>query len=171
MGLFDKLFGAKKPSKPEAVTVTTEKGGVYAPVAGKVEPMDSLPDPVFASGAMGPCLGVWPTDGNVFAPVAGTVTAAMPHAFGFLGDDGVEVLIHVGVDTVEMKGEGFTVHVKKDEHVAAGAPLLTFDRDKVAAAGHPDVVMTIITNADDLASVEAVGAGEVSVGAKLFQTA
>ncbi len=171
MGFFDKLFGTKKVEKPEAIAVTTEKGAVYAPAAGKVEPMSSLPDPVFSSGAMGPCLGVWPADGNVYAPVSGTVTAAMPHAFGFLGDDGVEVLIHVGVDTVEMKGDGFTVHVKKDEHVTAGTPLLTFDKKKVANAGHPDVVMTIVTNADDLASVEAVGAGEVAVGAKLFQTA
>ena len=171
MGFFDKLFGTKKVAKPEAIAVTTEKGAVYAPAAGKVEPMSSLPDPVFSSGAMGPCLGVWPADGNVYAPVSGTVTAAMPHAFGFLGDDGVEVLIHVGVDTVEMKGDGFTVHVKQGEHVTAGTPLLTFDKKKVANAGHPDVVMTIVTNADDLASVEAVGTGDVTVGAKLFQTA
>ena len=171
MGLFDRLFGGKKPSAPASIAVSAEKGAVYAPVAGKVEPMESLPDPVFSSGAMGPCLGVWPTDGNVFSPVSGTVTAAMPHAFGLLGDDGVEVLIHVGVDTVEMKGDGFTVHVKKDAHVAAGDPLLTFDRHKVATAGHPDVVMTIITNADDLASVEVVGSGDVAVGSKLFQTA
>ena len=171
MGLFDKLFGAKKPAKPEAIAISAEKGAVYAPVTGKVEPMESIPDPVFSSGAMGPCVGVWPTDGNVYAPVSGTITAAMPHAFGFLGDDGVEVLIHVGVDTVEMKGDGFTVHVKKDDHVAAGEPLLTFDRKKVEAAGHPDIVMTIITNADDLASVDVVAAGEVAVGGKLIQTA
>lgn len=171
MGLFDKIFGSKKPAKPEALSIATEKGAVYAPATGRVEPMESLPDPVFASGAMGPCLGVWPDDGNVFAPVSGTVTAAMPHAFGFLGDDGVEVLIHVGVDTVEMKGDGFTVHVKKDDHVAAGTPLLTFDKAKVAKAGHPDVVMTIITNADDLASVDPVATGTVAAGDKLIQTA
>ncbi len=171
MGFLDKLFGSKKPAKPEAISVTTEKGAVYAPVAGKVEAMESIPDPVFASGAMGPCVGIWPVDGNVYAPVSGTVTANMPHAFGFLGDDGVEVLIHVGVDTVNMKGEGFTVHAQKGEHVTAGTPLLTFDRDKVAKAGYKDIVMTIITNADDLASVEVVASGEVAVGGKLFQTA
>ena len=171
MGLFDKLFGSKAPAKPEAVAVATEKGSVHAPVAGKVEPMESSPDPVFASGAMGPCVGIWPADGNVFAPVSGTITAAMPHAFGFLGDDGVEVLVHVGVDTVNMKGDGFTVHVKKDEHVVAGTPILTFDRDKVAKAGYKDIVMTIVTNADDYASVEATATGEVAVGAKVFQTA
>ncbi len=171
MGFLDKLFGSKKPAKPEAISVTTEKGAVYAPVAGKVEAMENIPDPVFASGAMGPCVGIWPVDGNVYAPVSGTVTANMPHAFGFLGDDGVEVLIHVGVDTVNMKGEGFTVHAQKGEHVTAGTPLLTFDRDKVAKAGYKDIVMTIITNADDLASVEVVASGEVAVGGKLFQTA
>ena len=171
MGLFDKLFGSKAPAKPEAISIAVEKGAIYAPVSGKVEAMENIPDPVFASGAMGPCLGVWPEDGNVFAPVSGTVTAAMPHAFGFVGDDGVEVLIHVGVDTVEMKGDGFTVHVKKDAHVAAGTPLLTFDKAKVAKAGHPDIVMTIITNGDDLTAITPVAEGTVAAGAKLFETA
>lgn len=171
MGFLDKLFGSRKPAKPEAVKVVAEPGAVYAPAAGRVEPMDSLPDPVFASGAMGPCLGVWPEDGNVYAPVAGTITAAMPHAFGFDSVDGVEVLIHVGVDTVNMKGDGFTVHVKQGDHVVAGDPILTFDKSKVAKAGYADVVMTIVTNADDYDECTPVGAGTVTVGSKLFQIA
>jgi phosphotransferase system IIA component len=95
----------------------------------------------------------------------------MPHAFGIAGDDGIEVLVHVGVDTVNMNGDGFKVWVKAGDHVTAGDPVLTFDRDKVAKAGYKDIVMTIITNADDLASVEVVASGEVAVGGKLFQTA
>lgn len=171
MGFFDKLFGTKKVEKPEAIAVTTEKGAVYAPAAGKVEPMSSLPDPVFSSGAMGPCLGVWPADGNVYAPVSGTVTAAMPHAFGFLGDDGVEVLIHVGIDTVSMNGDGFTLWAKQGDRVAAGEALLTFDRDKVAKAGYKDIVMTIITNSDDFSTIEKVATDEVAAGAAIIKTA
>ena len=171
MGFFDKLFGSKKPAKPEAVAADAAKGAVCAPVAGRVEVTDQIPDPVFACEAMGQTVAVWPSDGNVFAPISGAVASAMPHAFGIAGDDGVEVLVHVGVDTVNMNGDGFNVWVKAGDHVNAGDPVLTFDRDKVAKAGYKDIVMTIITNADDLASVEVVASGEVAVGGKLFQTA
>ena len=171
MGFFDKLFGSKKPAKPEAVAAAAERGAVCSPVAGRVEATDQIPDPVFACEAMGKTVAVWPADGNVFAPVAGTVASAMPHAFGIAGDDGVEVLVHVGVDTVNMAGDGFEVWVKAGDRVAVGDPVLTFDRDKVAKAGYKDIVMTIITNSDDLAGIEKVGEGTVAAGAKLMQTA
>ena len=171
MGLFDKLFGSTKPSKPEAVAATTEKGAVCSPAAGRVEVTDQIPDPVFACEAMGKTVAVWPEGGDVFAPISGTVVSAMPHAFGIAGDDGVEVLVHVGVDTVSMNGDGFQVWIKANEHVNAGDPVLTFDRDKVAKAGYKDIIMTIITNSDDLDSIEKVAEGTVAAGAKLMQTA
>ena len=171
MGFFDKLFGSKKSAKPEAVAADSAKGAVCAPVSGRVEATDQIPDPVFACEAMGQTVAVWPTDGNVFAPVTGTVGSAMPHAFGIEGDDGVEVLVHVGVDTVNMAGDGFQVWIKAGEHVVAGEPVLAFDRDKVAKAGYKDIVMTIITNSDDLAGIEKVAEGTVAAGAKLMQTA
>lgn len=170
MGFFDKLFGSKKPAKPEAVSVDVVRGAVFAPVAGLVEATDQIPDPVFACEAMGQTVAVWPSDGNVYAPIGGTVASAMPHAFGIAGDEGVEVLVHVGVDTVNMAGDGFEVWVKAGDHVSAGDPVLTFDRDKVAKAGYKDIVMTIITNSDDLASIEKVAEGTVAAGAKLMQT-
>ena len=171
MGFFDKLFGSKKPAKPEAVVADAAKGAVCAPVAGRVEVTDQIPDPVFACEAMGQTVAVWPSDGNVFAPISGAVASAMPHAFGIAGDDGVEVLVHVGVDTVNMNGDGFNVWVNAGDHVNAGDPVLTFDRDKVAKAGYKDIVMTIITNSDDLASIDKVAEGTVAAGAKLMQTA
>ena len=112
-----------------------------------------------------------PSDGNVFAPITGSITAAMPHALGIAGDDGVEVLIHVGIDTVTMKGDGFTVWVQGGAHVEAGEPLLTFDRAKVAKAGFQDIVMTIVTNSDDYPELEKVAEGSVAAGAKVMQTA
>lgn len=171
MGLFDKLFGSKKPTKPEAVAASTDKGAVCSPAAGRVEVTDQIPDPVFACEAMGKTVAVWPEGGDVFAPISGIVASAMPHAFGIAGDDGVEVLVHVGVDTVSMNGDGFQVWVKAGDHVAAGDPVLTFDRDKVAKACYKDIIMTIITNSDDLASIEKVANGTVAAGAKLMQTA
>ena len=82
MGFFDKLFGSKKPTKPEAVAASTDKGAVCSPAAGRVEVTDQIPDPVFACEAMGKTVAVWPETGNVFAPIAGSVVSAMPHAFG-----------------------------------------------------------------------------------------
>jgi len=171
MGFFDKLFGSKKPTRPEAVSASGDKGAVCSPAAGRVEVTDQIPDPVFACEAMGKTVAVWPEGGDVFAPISGTVVSAMPHAFGITGDDGVEVLVHVGVDTVNMNGDGFQVWVKANEHVNAGDPVLTFDRDKVAKAGYKDIIMTIVTNSDDLASIEKVAEGTVAAGAKLMQTA
>ena len=78
MGMFDKLFGSKKPSRPEAVAATTEKGAVCSPAAGRVEVTDQIPDPVFAGEAMGKTVAVWPETGDVFAPISGTVASAMP---------------------------------------------------------------------------------------------
>lgn len=169
MGFLDKLFGSKKPAKPQAVATQGSKGAVCAPVAGRIEVTESIPDPMFAGELMGKTVAIWPSDGNAFAPVAGTVVNAMPHAFGITGDDGVEVLVHIGVDTVNMNGDGFTVWAKPGDHVAAGAPMVTFDRDKVAKAGYQDIVMTIITNSEDLTSVEKVAEGTVAAGAQVMQ--
>ena len=171
MGFFDKLFGSKKPAKPEAIAVSLAKGAVDAVATGRVEATDAIPDPVFAGEAMGKTVAIWPDEGVVYAPVAGTVSASMPHAVGIAGDDGVEVLIHIGVDTVEMNGDGFTVWCEGNTHVAAGEPLVSFDRDKVKKAGHPDIVMTIITNSDDYPALAKVAEGQVKAGDTVITTA
>lgn len=170
MGFFDKFKKAADPVKPAAVTVATVPTAVYAPVAGAGMKMADIPDAVFASGAMGQAYGVKPSGDTVYAPVTGVVTATTPtlHALGLRTDDGIEVLIHVGVDTVEMKGDGFAGFVEKDQRVVAGEPLMTFDSAKIAAAGHSDVVITVVTNTDDLKSVASVEAGEVKAGDKIF---
>lgn len=168
MGLFDFLKKQSAPAKPAGIEVAAEKGVVYAPASGRVEPMESLPDPVFAGGAMGPALGVWPEEGKVYAPVSGTISVAMPHAYGIAGDDGVEILVHVGVDTVEMAGDGFDVKVSKGQQVKAGDVLLEFNRDKVAAAGHPDVVITVVTSGQGVVSA---AEGQVAAGTPLITLA
>ena len=170
MGLFDKFKKPAAPAKPTAITVEAVPTAVYAPTPGAGVAMADLPDPVFASGAMGKAYGIVPTEGVVYAPATGTITATTPtmHALSIHTDDGIDVLIHVGVDTVNMKGDGFTSFVEKDAHVVAGEPLMTFDIAKIKKAGYATDVITVITNTDEFKSVEPVESAEVAAGAKIF---
>lgn len=175
MGFFDKFKkkAAAPAPKPQAVHIEEQADKVYAPANGTGVAMADLPDPVFAGGAMGQAYGVNPSEGVVYAPVSGEITVTTPtlHALGLLSDDGIEILIHVGVDTVEMKGDGFTGFVEKGQHVVAGEPLMTFDRDKIAKAGHPDVVITVVTNGDDYTSVTPIDAKPISAGEPIITVA
>ena len=143
MGLFDRLRvgRAKRDNRDETVV---------APVDGRVARMRDIPDPVFSGGMMGQAVGIWPEAGEVGAPVTGTVVAAMPHALGLTTRAGNDVIVHIGVDTVEMGGDGFEVLVRKGDAVAAGTPLVRFDRKKVAQANHPDVVIVAVSNTQDI---------------------
>ena len=168
MGLFD-LF-KKKEAAPAPAPVQWPVI-VAADAKGKVLKMEEVPDPVFSQGVLGPCCGIEPVEGKVYAPVDGEVTqiADSKHAIGFTGPGEVEVLIHVGVDTVDMNGDGFAPQVKVGDHVKKGQLVLTMDMAKIAAAGHPSTVITVITNSDDFAGVELVGEGDVEIGADLIK--
>ena len=154
MGFFDKLFGGSSakqtaPVRPEALSVATAAGTVYAPIAGRVEVTDAIPDPVFAQEMMGKTVAIWPSDGTVYAPVSGTVVSAMPHAIGLAGDDGVEVLIHVGIDTVMLNGEGLSAFAKQGDRVRAGQPVIEFDSALMAEHGIDMTVATVLLDAPD----------------------
>ena len=131
-------------------------GTVAAPVAGKVIPASEIPDETFASGMLGQGVGILPEEETVLAPFDGKVSSVADtrHAVGVTGPGDMEVLIHVGVDTVKMKGEGFTVLVKEGDAVKAGQPLMRFDRAKIKAAGFPDTVVVLLTNSDDYKDVK-----------------
>ncbi|WP_109211956.1 MULTISPECIES: glucose PTS transporter subunit IIA [Microbacterium] len=143
---------------------------VLSPLAGRVVPLSEVPDPVFAGGVMGPGAAIEPTGDTVFAPGAGVIAAAQPtgHAFGIVLDGGVELLIHVGIDTVNLKGEGFDVKVKNGDRVELGTPLVTFDREVIEKAGYPLITPVIVLNADDFGEVSPVLEGEIAVGASLI---
>ena len=128
---------------------------VNAPVAGHVIALDETGDPVFASRALGEGVGIQPTDSEVVAPVSGVLqtVAETGHAFGIKTDDGVEVLVHVGIDTVKMNGEGFAVKVKADERVNAGDPLVSVDFAKVKDAGYSTTTLMTVLNTAALTSV------------------
>lgn len=145
------------PSRP-ASDRTPDSNAILSPVAGRLMNLEATGDPVFASRALGEGVGVMPeTTGEtaVLAPVSGTLktVARTGHAFGIKTDDGIEVLVHVGIDTVNMDGEGFVVAVGKGERIAAGEPLATVDFGKVAAAGHSVVVVVTVVNAAELTVV------------------
>lgn len=139
---------------------------INAPIAGHAVPLAEVKDKVFASGAMGTGLGIVPSDGTIVAPFDGTVEVAFPtgHAFGLKSASGVEVLIHVGIDTVNLNGDGFTAKVKQGDHVKAGDVLGTVDLAKVQAAGYDPTTIVVVTNTASLAEVTAHGEGELTAG-------
>lgn len=145
------------PSRP-ASDRTPDSNAILSPVAGRLMNLEATGDLVFASRALGEGVGVVPeTTGEtaVLAPVSGMLktVARTGHAFGIKTDGGIEVLVHIGIDTVDMDGEGFAVVVAKGERIAAGEPLATVDFGKVAAAGHSVVVVVTVVNAAELTVV------------------
>lgn len=155
---------ATKTEAPAAAAATTTV--VNAPVAGHVVSLDETGDPVFASRALGEGVGIQPADSTVVAPVSGVLqtVAETGHAFGIKTDDGVEVLVHVGIDTVKMNGEGFDVKVKANEHVNAGDNLVVVDFDKVKEAGYSTTTLMTVLNTVAFASVTPKTGVDVKAG-------
>ena len=140
---------------PTASIIRCAAGTVLQPVKGNVIAREAIPDDTFASGVLGDGVGIEPEDELVVAPFDGTISsvAESQHAIG-IEANGMEMLIHVGVDTVNMQGDGFTCLVKEGDEVKAGQPLIRFDREKIKAAGYSDTVAVLLTNSDDLEGVE-----------------
>jgi PTS system sucrose-specific IIC component len=135
--------------------ITCKAGEVLQPVKGSFVKQEDIPDETFAAGVLGAGLGIEPEDETVFAPCDGEISsvAESKHAIGVTGPNDMEILIHVGVDTVAMNGEGFEPLVKEGDHVTKGQPILHFSKEKIKAAGHPDVVVVLLTNSDDFEDV------------------
>ncbi|WP_372488133.1 MULTISPECIES: glucose PTS transporter subunit IIA [Cryobacterium] len=161
---------AAATSTGTATAVATLLATIGSPVAGIVVPLAEVPDPVFSKGIVGPGVGIDPTEDTVYAPAAGKVLVAQPtgHAFGLLLDSGVELLIHVGIDTVNLAGKGFDVKVAAGDRVEAGTPLVTFDRAVIEAAGYSLVTPVLVTNARKFGPVEPAASGHVQVGSPLL---
>ena len=146
---------APAPEVPTTSVIRCAAGVVLQPVKGNVIAREAIPDDTFASGVLGDGVGIEPTDDLVVAPFDGTISsvAESQHAVG-VESNGMEMLIHVGVDTVNMQGDGFTCLVKEGDAVKAGQPLIRFSREKIRAAGYSDTVAVLLTNSDDLEGVE-----------------
>ena len=158
---------AKEDLAPAVAADAEPVKELTAYVDGEVVTLASLNDGVFSAGMVGDGFAIRPAGDVVVSPAAGTVTVLMEeshHAIGLTLDDGTELLIHVGLDTVAMGGDGFTYLVKQGDHVSKGEPLLRFDRDKIKKAGHPDTVICVVTNPGDLAAFAFPTGGHVEAG-------
>ena len=153
------------------IPVAPQNETIQTPIVGDVVALENVNDPVFSSGAMGQGIAVKPSQGVVYAPADAEVSIAFAtgHAYGLKTANGAEILIHVGIDTVTMNGEGFEQKVAQGDKVKAGDVLGTFDSSKIAAAGLDDTTMVIVTNTADYASVTPVASGSVVKGDAIIE--
>ena len=149
-----------------AAPTATDQVVVAAPVAGRLVGLDEVPDPVFASRALGEGVGIVPADGRILAPADGLLASVAPtgHAFGLVTDGGAEVLVHVGIDTVTMQGTGFDVRVEQGQRVAAGDLLAVVDLEAIREAGVDPITLVTVPNTATFAAVEPAPSGEVAAG-------
>ena len=165
---------APAEAAPKAELVAGQEVVLAAPLNGTVVALEDVPDPVFSSGAVGKGAGIEPSDGasiKVVAPADGSVVVAPSsgHAYGLALDNGLEILIHVGIDTVNLKGKGFDVKVAKGDRVKAGQTLVVVDRAVIEEAGYKLVTPVLVTNYMNFAEVEVIASGDIETGADLVK--
>lgn len=159
---------AAAPMTATQTVAETKVIAVTSPATGKVIALQNIADQIFASGALGKGAGVLPSDGRIVAPVSGTVITAMPHAFGIQTDDDVDVLVHIGIDTVKLNGEGFQSAATQGQRVEAGDPLSTVDLAHIAQSGFDTTVITVVTNSQQFVDVVPSDAATVNAGEPLL---
>ena len=165
---------APAEAAPKAELVAGQEVVLTAPLNGTVVALEDVPDPVFSSGAVGKGAGIEPSDGasiKVVAPADGSVVVAPSsgHAYGLALDNGLEILIHVGIDTVNLEGKGFDVKVGKGDRVKAGQTLVVVDRAVIEEAGYKLVTPVLVTNYMNFAEVEVIASGDIETGADLVK--
>lgn len=144
---------------------------IFAPCTGKLSALREVKDPSFSAGILGPGVAIVPSDGRFYAPADGTVATIFPtgHAAAVRTADGAEVLLHIGLDTVKLKGKHFTIHAEEGQQVKKGDLLLEADLEAVRAAGYDTITPIIICNFEVYEKIETSGAKEVSVGDEILR--
>ncbi|MBP2079601.1 PTS sugar transporter subunit IIA [Oceanobacillus polygoni] len=155
------MFGKLFKKKEEVIDVS-----LTAPVSGEVVALEEVPDPVFSEKMMGDGVAIKPANGEVVSPVNGEIIQVFPtkHAVGIRAENGAEILIHIGLETVSLDGEGFTSYVKEGDQVKQGDKLIHFDMDIVHEKAKSTVTPIIITNTDDMRNIEAKTIKQVTAG-------
>jgi len=161
---------AERSGEPVEVKLADEK--VYSPINGEVLPLSAIKDEAFASGALGKGVAIEPSEGKVYSPVDGTVTALFPtnHAIGITSDNGSEILIHVGMDTVELNGKHFSAHVSHGTRVKKGQLLIDFELNEIKNAGYVVSTPVIVTNQGDFELITPTEQKQITVGEQLIET-
>lgn len=161
-----------QPSIPQAEDLpgNGEARILYAPVTGHIRVLDQIEDPVFSSEVLGRGCAIEPTVGEVHAPADGIISqlAETKHAVSMVCDNGLEVLIHVGMETVELKGKGYEPYVKVGDHVQKGQLLFRFDMQTISAAGYALTTPVVVSNSDNFTQVETLASGKVTAGQELL---
>ncbi|MBM6775244.1 PTS sugar transporter subunit IIA [Olsenella profusa] len=173
MGLFDKIKSTFASSNgtitPPAATFATRPDTVYAPISGVLVSLKEVNDEVISAGLLGDGYGILPTGAGVlYAPVSGRIgaTTVTNHSIAIRTEEGMEVLIHIGIGTVNMGGKGFTRLVEANDEVRAGQPLMTFSVDAIKLAGYDEVVACVISNPDAYARIDHVGESGTLLGGR-----
>lgn len=161
MGFLKGLFGGKS----DAATL------VAAPLKGICVALSAVSDPAFSEGILGEGVAIKPVDGKIYAPFNGVVSTMFPtgHAVGITSDDGIEILIHFGMDTVQLNGQHFIMHVETDQKVTKGALLIEADVEKIKEAGYDTTTPVVICNSSDYAEVIGLSGMDVAVGDDIIQ--
>ena len=148
-----------------------EENYLYQPVSGTIISQEEIPDETFSSRMLGKGCGIIPDDGEIYSPVSGKVIfiAETKHAIGLKTINGTEILIHVGIDTIEMNGKGFKVLVKEGYTVQMGEHILTFDKQKIINSGYNNTVILLVTNPDAFKHIELLKSGNASVKEKIIK--
>jgi PTS system, glucose subfamily, IIA component len=157
-------------TKPQ---VTLKDLTIKAPVSGQVMPLSEAHDDVFSSGALGKGAVILPSEGKVYSPVTGTVATLFPtkHAIGIVSDNGAEILIHIGIDTVDLNGKYYESFVKQGDHVELGQELIDFDMNKIKEAGYSTETMVIITNSDKYENIKVDDSANADISNDILELA
>lgn len=158
MGFFDKLFGGKKEAVAKEVKI-------YAPLSGEIVNIEDVPDVVFSEKIVGDGIAIRPTGDTIVAPVNGTIGKIFEthHAFSIESEDGVELFVHFGIDTVELKGEGFTRLAEENQEVKVGDPIIKFDLELLQSKAKSVLTPVVISNMDEVTNLQKLS-GEVVAG-------
>lgn len=160
------FFKKKEEKQVPTTSIVKLDGELFAPAKGKVIAISEVSDPVFGEKMMGDGYAVLPSEGKIYAPVNGKVTSIFPtkHAIGFLMENGAEVLLHMGLDTVELNGAPFEISVKEGQSVTPETLVATVDLDALATAGKDNAMVVVITNMDKVATFSVAELGDATAG-------
>lgn len=158
-------------SEESSVEPSTEAKVIMSPTAGQIVKLEDIQDPMFSQGILGQGCGIQSEDGKIYAPINGKITmvAASKHAIGITSDDGMELLIHVGIDTVKLNGQGFSLHVNEGDQIQQGQLLMTADLENIKAEGYDSVVILLLTNSADYTQVKLCQTGNMEKNLKLLE--